>query len=150
MYAFAGLEVHGADQPKLAHQWITFGTSVEPNFRMVVFKGPEDGTDDRLALVTPDQVRDALERLGNAMSRSGSVDLTMGFHVVSVPLLRDWLSVESSDQDEKQVVTCVLTAERDPREVFTLSDDLIEMTATSLLRCQTLSLCKIGTSVDTP
>jgi hypothetical protein len=143
MYAFACLEVDGVDEPKLAQQWITFETSIEPNFRMIVYKGPGDGTDDRLALVTPGQVRNALERLGNAMSQSGSDDLTMGFHIVSVPLLSDWLSVGSCEQHEEQVLTCVLTAERDPREVFTLSDDLIEMTATSLLRCQTSSLCGI-------
>lgn len=148
MYTIAGLEVYGDDQRRLAHQWITFGTSVEPNLRMVVFKGPGDGSDERLALVTPDQVRDALERLGNAMSQSGSVDLTVGFHVVSVPLLRDWLSVGSNHQEGKQVLTCVLTAERDPREVFTLSDDLIEMTATSLLTCQASSLCGIRTRMD--
>lgn len=149
-YAFAGLEVYGAEEPKFAQQWITFETPVEPDFRMFVFKGPGDGTDDRLALITPDQVRDALERLANSLSQSGSVDLSMGFHVVSVPLLRDWLSlsVGSNDENEEQVVTCVLTAERDPREVFTLPDDLIEMTATSLLRCQTLSMCGVGTSMD--
>lgn len=140
-YVMAGLEVSTMDSPLLAQQWVSFATSVEPNFRLLLFQGASDGTDDRLAVVHAQDIRLAVERLGRVLSQSDDADLFQGFHIVSVPLVEDWipLSVLDLSQPEGQdrdniVVSCMLTAEPDAREIFTLDEYLVEMTATSLLQ----------------
>jgi hypothetical protein len=134
-YVFAGLEVHRVDETVLAHQWVTFSTAVEPKFRLLVFRGPGDGTDDCLALFSPNEIQSSIERLGLALSQAGTNDLSLGFHMVSVPLLPDWIHIPYYEsRSRKDFLTCVLTAEAEPREVFTVDESLLEMTLTSFLQ----------------
>lgn len=126
-YIMAGLQISTTGQQVLAQQWTTFRTAVEPNFRLVVYQGNADGADERILLVDSQRLRSMVEQLGMALSMANTTAVIAdAFHVVSMPL--DWIPVEKDD-----TVTCVLTAENDAREVFTLDQDLVEMTATSLL-----------------
>jgi len=147
----------------LAEQWTTFATAVEPNFRLAVYRGIADGADARLAFVDSSTVRGTVERLGVLLSESGdrkgkggdsdglseienSAVLSDGFHIVSVPLAEEWISVVEEEEEEEEeeegggngsggdILTCFLTAEADIRELFTLDESLVEMTATSFLK----------------
>jgi hypothetical protein len=137
VYVMGGLEVRdNADDPTsrplLAQQWTTFAIAVEPNFRVSVFAGPGDGTDELLAHAGNESVKAILERLAFLLSQSTSADdFTDGFHIVSIPAGTDWIKISS---DEIQTLTCVSTAEQDDREALTLDEGLLEMTATSVLQ----------------
>jgi hypothetical protein len=137
VYVMAGLEVREnlddpTSRPLLAHQWTTFAMAVEPNFRFSVFAGPGDGTDDQLAHAGNEAVKEILERLGFLLSQSTSADdFTDGFHILSIPAGSEWIKLPS---DQFETLTCVSTAEPDARELLTLDEDLIEMTASSVLQ----------------
>jgi hypothetical protein len=138
-YVMAGLEVREniddlISRPILAHQWTTFAMAVEPSFSVSVFAGPGDGTDDRLAHAGNKVVKEILERLGFLLSQSTSADdFTDGFHILSIPAGVDWIKMSS---DEFEMLTCVSTAEPDTRELLTLDEDLLEMTASSVLQVE--------------
>jgi hypothetical protein len=137
VYVMAGLEVREnlddpTSRPLLAHQWTTFAMAVEPNFRFSVFAGPGDGTDDQLAEAGNEAVKEILERLGFLLSQSTSADdFTDGFHILSIPAGSEWIKLPS---DQFETLTCVSTAELQSRELLTLDEDLIEMTASSVLQ----------------
>jgi hypothetical protein len=137
VYVMAGLEVREnlddvTSRPLLAHQWTTFAMAVEPNFRFSVFAGPGDGTDDQLASAGNEAVKEILERLGFLLSQSTSADdFTDGFHILSIPAGSEWIKLPS---DQFETLTCVSTAEPDTRELLTLDEGLIEMTASSVLQ----------------
>ncbi|GAX14487.1 hypothetical protein FisN_11Hu052 [Fistulifera solaris] len=119
----------------IAQQWLPFDMIVEPNMRLLVFRGEGDGTDERLALFGPDDVGMTLQRLGVALSMESehSEQLNQGFHIVSIPINDEWISV-TKDEGSFPTTTCMVTAEPEPRELLTLDDSLLELTATSLLQ----------------
>lgn len=148
----------------LAQQWTSFSMAVDPHLRLMLYQGPADGTDERLALVTTVNIKAAIERFGQMLSRASSsssssnrgeeeelVDLSNGFHIVSIPLATttglSWIpfhvtepghttSMSEADACSNQnlFLTCFLTAEPDPRELFQIDPELLEMTATSFLQ----------------
>lgn len=128
-YVMAGLQVkRGIEETisLLAQQWIPFEYAINPAFRLVLFQGEANGEDERLFLAGHQEVQAQLEQL---MAATSSADLSTGFHAVSLVISNDWIPVSP----DAKILTCVGTVEQDPREVFTLSDDLLEMTATTLL-----------------
>ena len=161
-YAMAGLQFHseaddcGVSSPFIASQWINFANVVEPSFRVVLFVGSGDGTDDVLLVqANPSVIQEALGRLGNLLVADGVASVSTGFHILSFPLQfrkRDENSGEEAvswvdDQDRlplsllKQnlssdgMATVLATGEQDAREVMTLLDSqLVEMTVTSSLQ----------------
>jgi len=134
-YVMVGLDIQDDKEtpPRLtAQQWTTFEMSMFPNFRVVVYAGEGDGTDLRLLLADSEQIKEALEQLGLLLSGQEADELSQGFHLVSLPL-HEWTEIEA---DETTTLTCYATAEPDARELFTLDDDLVEMTASSILQVQ--------------
>jgi hypothetical protein len=69
--------------------------------------------------------------------------LSQGFHIISVPILPDWIPISTENGGAEDLLTCVLTAEADPREIFTLDEGLLEMTATSFLQVDVASISEI-------
>jgi hypothetical protein len=123
----------------IAQQWLPFHMIVEPNMRLLIFCGEGDGTDERLALFGPDDVNMALQRLGVALSMESehSEQLNQGFHIISIPMNDEWISVTKNEEHTLgglSTITCMVTAETEPRELLTLDDSLLELTATSLLQ----------------
>lgn len=120
----------------IAQQWLAFDMIVEPNMRLLVFHGEGDGTDKRLARFGPDDVNLALQRLGVTLSmESGRSDhLNQGFHIVSIPMNDEWTTVNKGEESRSETITCMATAEPEPRELFSLDDSLLEITATSVLQ----------------
>lgn len=118
----------------IAQQWLTFDMIVEPNMRLLVFNGEGDGTDERLAFYGPDDVNPALQRLGVALSMESerSDQLSKGFHIISIPMNDEWIRVTKGE--EHRTITCMATAEPEPRELFSLNDSLLEITVTSVLQ----------------
>jgi hypothetical protein len=133
-YFMVGLEAKKVEVvcPLLAQQWTTFGMAVEPNMRLLVYVGAGDGTDERLAHFGRDSVQEVLERLGVLLSDTATDDFATGFHIVSLPISNDWITLSSAHQHDS--LTCFATAEPDARELFTIDDNLLEMTATSMLQ----------------
>lgn len=120
----------------ISQQWLTFDMIIEPNMRLVVFRGDGDGTDERVAFFGPKDIKNALERLGVTLSMECD-QLQQGFHILSIPISDDWISVTMKDELKASTcltVTCMATAEPEPRELLTLDDSLLEMTVTSLLQ----------------
>jgi hypothetical protein len=146
LYVLVGLQVAHMDgtdnrhstfwSPVIASQWTTFRWAVEPDFRIVVYLGAADGTDDRIVFVSNERVHQILESLGNLLSQEDATALADGFHIVSLPAQLEWtilappLDVHKADL----VLSCVATAERDARELLSLEIDLLEMTVTSILQ----------------
>lgn len=103
-YVMAGLQVqeqhlqHSTSRPLYsippwtAHQWVTFGSVVEPDFRVILFQGHNEIDDEPkiLAVASTDDIRDALEDLGLALQEQQEQQqehsLEQGFHIVSLPL----------------------------------------------------------------
>jgi len=116
---------------ELAQQWTAFGISAEPGMRIEVFAGPGDGSDELVIKCPNEVVRKSLETLGNWMSTEMSEEMTNGFHIISLPLSEEWHAVK--DKGDSSAITCFATAEPDARELFSLDESLIEMTASSTL-----------------
>jgi hypothetical protein len=138
-YIMAGLQTNtgpaNSRQPnRLAQQWTTFNSlSVEPNVRLNVYRGASDGADERILRISTEKITETIEMLGMMLSDTDSDTMSTGFHVLSFPL-DEWTTIDKTDPSA--IITCVLTAEPDARELFTLEPSLIEMTATSFLRLE--------------
>jgi hypothetical protein len=146
VYVMAGLEIREnvdspTSYPVLAQQWTTFGMAVEPNFRVSVYAGSADGTDDCIANVGSEEIKIVVERLGFLLSQSTTADLTEGFHILSVPVTSDWILLSTTGDEEAEIITCLATAEPDARELLTMDPDLVEMTVTSVLQVQLDKVC---------
>jgi hypothetical protein len=142
-YVMAGLQVRhekadeedqssqALEPPLTAEQWTTFAMAVDPSFRITVYMGPSDGTDDRVAMADHDLIQHALERLGLFLSQA-TEELSGGFHIVALPLEVSWTRCSVNSVDD--ILTCLATAEPDARELLTLDQGLVEMTASSVLQ----------------
>eukprot|EP00527_Entomoneis_sp_CCMP2396_P009699 CAMPEP_0198136420 /NCGR_PEP_ID=MMETSP1443-20131203/70_1 /TAXON_ID=186043 /ORGANISM="Entomoneis sp., Strain CCMP2396" /LENGTH=277 /DNA_ID=CAMNT_0043797635 /DNA_START=146 /DNA_END=979 /DNA_ORIENTATION=- len=131
----------------VAQQWITFAMAVEPNFRIMLYQGEGDGTDDLLTTVSSDEVLRVLELLASQILQLpvAQQEWSQGFHILSLPLFSDqndghgssstssWIKV-SNTPGEDSLITCLATAETDAREILTLDPDLAEMTVSSILQ----------------
>lgn len=116
----------------LAQQWTTFAMAAEPKFRIELFLGPGDGTDDRVGVVPAQTVNEVVERLGMALSQTNTQEFASGFHLVTIPVKMD-MNKNEAQQSDASMLTCVATAEPDARELLTLDESMLEMTATSML-----------------
>jgi hypothetical protein len=146
-----------------AQQWMTFDSSFvnDPSFRIVVYYGSGDGTDDRLATYGSETVQDQLQQLGRLISGDattlspdspGAISLEDGFHIVSVPCssgsvdskpeygwidLPDSTCASRTDGNDETVnalrLTVVGTSAADAREILTYSLEVKEQTAASVL-----------------
>lgn len=124
----------------IAQQWLTFDMSIEPNMRLLIFRGEGDGSDERVALFGPETVNNALERLAVTLSEENE-QLKQGFHILSIPIDNEWITLTEAEEcisDALVSVSCMATAEPEPRELLSLDDSLLEMTATSLLKATNL------------
>lgn len=137
-YVLIGLRSNQQDW-HLAHQWMSMSTMVEPNMRAVVYAGEANGVDDRIARMDAEQVRSALEVFGQASAECNA--LAQGFHIVHVPLGEPLLLPTSAT-----TLSLVLTAEPDARELFTIDEGLVEMTASSVLHVDVASMQYHGPS----
>jgi hypothetical protein len=93
--------------PWTAHQWVTFGSVVEPDFRVILFQnGNADSENESkiLAVATTDDIRVALEDLGLALQEQQQEQspLEQGFHIVSLPLQMTKTSRDVTTMDNKE------------------------------------------------
>jgi hypothetical protein len=159
-YVMAGLQVqqqhlqHSTSRPVYsippwtAHQWVTFGSVVEPDFRVILFQGHNEIDDEPkiLAVASTDDIRVALEDLGLALQEQS---LEQGFHIVSLPLKmtktsRDVVMDNSqsiddyenrsnpADDDADSTSTCTDDSNSKKLDWIPLNHDI---TATSILTC---------------
>ena len=140
-YSMAGLQIILDENKvvvsqKIAYQWTTFDATVFPNFRVLLYAGQSDGTDERLSFAGETNVKEALEKLGRILSKPDTMtSFESGFHILSIPLLDSWTELDLS-KTTPYFITCVATAEPDARELFTLDESLVEMTASSVLQIE--------------
>lgn len=157
-YVIAGLQLRDLDltqQPitvrPLARQWTTIQFAVEPNFRIELFQYQHQLSDDerrpdgsksidqiaewKLGDQQPAKlVKRAMELFGLVTSElKNDSGLLEGFSIVSVPLPVAWSDVPRPPSGGWYTVACMATAEPDAQELLTLDQDLLEMTASSLL-----------------
>jgi hypothetical protein len=157
-YVMAGVFLQSSSRsssvvaPFTAFQWTTFANAVEPTFRILLYKGSGDGSDDLLwAQADPAALQQALGQLGVLLAEQGAAaSLASGFQIVSCPLLFTVKSALSATEEEAGLplsslvqhltgedppfLTVLATAETDAREVLTLDPSLAEMTISSLLQ----------------
>jgi len=145
----------------LAQQWTTFSMISEPNFRMEIFLGPNDGTDERLGMVSAKAVKAGVEQLGQALANTEDDRLSTDFHIVTIPMklvmdsarsdsnaaarrMQEKMKQQQQQQSNEKtdytdstkmplILTCMATAEPDARGLLTLENPLVELTATSKL-----------------
>ena len=90
-------------------------------------------------------VQKTLERFAFVMSElNHDSELLEGFNIVSTPLPVDWCNVlepesSSSSSDGSYSVACLATAEPDAQALLTLDQDLLEITASSILEMTILA-----------
>lgn len=138
-YVMAGLQVatmqdgssSSISSTHLAQQWTTFASAADRNFRIVIYKGAGDGTDERVLLIGNDRIRNILENLACILSRPDATRFAEGFHILSFPATTEWIELDTSIDG---VLSCMATAESDSRELLSLNKDLLELTITSILQ----------------
>lgn len=125
----------------LAQQWTTFEIAADPNFRIELFMGQGDGSDDRrLGMVDSKRVNQAVEQLGKTLATTEIDDLAQGFHIVTIPLKMDIL--EDLDMARGKggtmMFTCLASAVAIPDTVqlLRIEDSLLEKTSTSQLQVE--------------
>lgn len=159
-YVMAGVFLQSSSRsssvvaPFTAFQWTTFANAVEPTFRILLYTGSGDGSDDVLwAQADPAALQQALGQLGVLLAEQGAAaSLASGFQIVSFPLSFTVQSALSAAEKEEEsgfplsslvqhltgedppFLTVLATAETDAREVLTLDPSLAEMTISSLLQ----------------
>lgn len=142
-YAMAGLQVKGSSQDycPLARQWTTFAFAVEPTFRVETFMSSNSESHEALAGKDNnpvDEMKRAMELFGIVLSQTGEGSpLSEGFHIVSIPLENDWISLPSPEKGP-YTLTCLATAEPEAEELLTMDSGLVEMTASSVLELRVL------------
>lgn len=161
-YLLAGLWVHGSpsssamqettmmsstDHHYLAQQWTTFAAAAEPNFRMEVFLG-DRSEDRRLGVVDAVQMQQAIERLGTALATSHEEKLTVGFHLVSIPLkMMEMVDLDlARGKGGTMMLTCLATAEPNGLQVLKLDPTSLEQTATSKLEVEAFKVLSAALS----
>lgn len=92
-YCMAGILLHSDDSnvvwsPFTAEQWTTFAVPAEPAFRILLFVGSGDGTDDVLwAQAQHASIQDALSQLATLLAGvAPEKSLSTGYQIVSFPL----------------------------------------------------------------
>lgn len=140
-YVMAGLNIRGKDGSNycpLARQWTAFSFVVEPAFRLETFVGHDKGFESLPLLVDINGSRDiekTTESFGILLSQLDETSpLSSGFHIVSLPLTYQWADLPMpAKYGGEYNITCFATAEPDAKELLNMDDDLIEMTASSVL-----------------
>lgn len=153
-YIFAGLWVHDGQNKQisgeanhLAQQWTTFSQAAKSNFRVEVFMGQGDGSNDRrLGVVDAPQIDQALEQLGTALSITNAKDLGNGFHIVTIPL--KMMGMEDLDmargKSGTMIMTCIATAEPEALKLLSLDNESLENTATSKLNVEAFKILSVA------
>lgn len=138
---------YGLSSQPLAHQWTTFGFTVEPNFRVEAFVSisNEEEKDEiswkpiAYGKDTIEQMKGALEKLGVLLSNLDETSPFMnGFHVLSIPTDSKWMDLERQKDRKQQAVpfqlVALATAEPESKELLSmLDDDMLAISATSIL-----------------
>ena len=139
-YVIAGLQqvqpdTNGQTQFFLAQQWVSFNwAATQPNFRLVVYQGSSDGTDERLALVPATRLQQIWEQLAQILANDNVKTDDSGFRILSFPI-GDVLEIPMTDiTNADTMITCLATAEPSGRELLSLERDLLEMTVTTRLQ----------------
>jgi hypothetical protein len=172
-YVMAGVLLSDAEgevaSPFTAFQWTTFANAVEPSFRILLYTGSGDGSDDVLwAKTEPAALQQALGQLGVLLAEEEAADsLSSAFQIVSCPLAFRARSAPTAEEEDalswidqggvlplsslagehpQTVLTMLATAETDAREVLTLDPSLAEMTITSLLQVPLAELLPLVSS----
>jgi hypothetical protein len=80
------------------------------------------------------QTKEAVEKLGNLLAElDEDSPLANGMHIVSIPISSKWRNIPLPESNQKLRLVSVGTAEPDAMELLSFDEDLIAMSATSLL-----------------
>ena len=98
-------------------------------------------------MVSAQRTQNALEILGGLLaSMDEQSPLADGMHIVSIPV-NEWTDLPSIDgEDDTYQLVSVGTVESDAKELLNMDDDLIAMSATSLLNVEVKSIAPGGES----
>ncbi|CAB9513732.1 expressed unknown protein [Seminavis robusta] len=139
-YVAVGLLVVGDHNNHLAQQWTSFQGTSHAQFRVELFWGGANGSDQRVGVVPPGTVRKALEQFGVALATTTHEKLQDGFHIVSVPLQMQDMSAERPTKDATWFTCLALTTQEavqvlqmDPAQVQTLALSKLQVEAAKVL-----------------
>lgn len=142
---------YGMNSQPMARQWTTFGFAVELGFRVEIFLGEGDNLEDPQwqKLGTTNAVQDveltqkAVEQIGIFLSElDEDSPLSRGFHVVSIPTSTEWVDLpqlpvvetkETELENPGYALISLATAEPSSTELLALDNDLVAMSATSVM-----------------
>lgn len=138
-YVMAGMQIYLGDTiiaSPLARQWTTFDFAGQPNFRIEAFQQEGDAVEEwRFGSDPVKLLKEALQMFGFVSSNLNeeTESIMSGFHILTIPLKVPWTEIPNPSE-ESYTVSCVATAEPEAESLLTLDQDLLEMTASSMLQ----------------
>jgi len=169
----------GMNCQPLASQWTDFNIAIENGFRVETFygkskgKGEEDEEEESIdwkdisgsgeesctesaveerKTRAQEGTKKALETLATLLvSMEDESPLVDGMHIVSIPVSDEWTDLPSlKGEDETYKLVSVGTVESDAKELLNMGEDMIEMSATSLLNVEVSQISPGGESEYMP
>ncbi len=163
----------GMNSQPLASQWSGFEIAAERGFRVEAFYGrkaededaPIDWKDIEAASdddgscdsgikkqLAKEGTKQAMELLGILV---GSIDeespLADGMHILSIPITDKWVDLPQNDSENNTYNLVSLgTAESDGKELLNMGDDMLQMSASSVLKVDVLRIAPGGESEFIP
>lgn len=134
-YVFVGLSVGAPNdnavgssnnnQHYLAQQWTTFAATAERNFRIELFLGPGDGTDDVMGVVGGPKVKKYLGVFGQLLATTDENELASGFHIVTIAmkLMDTSTKMQTNQKTNASTITCVAASDSNAKQMIAALDD---------------------------
>lgn len=148
-YVMAGMQIFLGDTiiaSPIAQQWTTFDFAGEPNFRIEAFQQEgEDAKEWSFGKEPAKHFKEALQMFGFVSStlNEETESIMSGFNILTIPLRVPWTEIPKP-KGESYLVSCLATAEPDAKTLLTLDQDLIEMTASSILAITVVMNSEVG------
>jgi len=157
---------YGMNSQPIARQWTTLEIAMEKLFHMEGFiiynENGDDSDDDQKhdTLFPSLNVQDVMQRVAIFSAELDSLSpLAEGFHIASFPMMENWTDLPSStgsknkeegkDEDETEIIykiVCMATSEPFANKLLDMDEDLLTMSATSVLEVEVSLTAKGGDS----
>lgn len=144
----------GEDEEKEIVQWSAFGNAAKSEATCEEPNSSSLDEEERIVESSQGTLR-AIETLGNLLaSLDENSPLSEGMHIISIPVSgREWIDLPNpsiKDADDTYKIVSVGTVEDDAKELLSLDEDLIALSAASVLNVEVSRIAPGGESEYLP
>jgi len=111
-------------QNHLAQQWISFSALFsDEKFKVEVFLGPSDGTDDFVGIVNGPQLRQYVNSFVEAFTTTDHLELGSGFHMITLFMEMSTGNMQAQQNDARMLTCLASSVSNDAKQLLSLTDE---------------------------